>query len=51
MTAGPKAATFQPDHFFLARTEGRGIVRDLTGWLIDRPLTTKISIADPRTIV
>lgn len=40
MTAGPTTATlppaFQPDHFFLARTEGRGIVRDLTGRLIDR---------------
>ncbi len=40
MTAGSIVATlppaFQPDHFFLARTEGRGIVRDLSGRLIDR---------------
>lgn len=27
---------FQPDHFFLSRTEGRGLVRDLGGRLIDR---------------
>lgn len=26
---------FVPDHFFLARTEGRGIVRDLSGRLMD----------------
>lgn len=36
----PKAATpepaFEPDHFFLSRTEGRGLVRDFTGRLIDR---------------
>lgn len=38
---GPQARVtprpaFQPDHFFLSRTEGRGLVRDLTGRLIDR---------------
>jgi hypothetical protein len=46
VTAEPKAAisspAFQPDHFFLARTEGRGIVRDLTGRLIDRCAITTV---------
>lgn len=33
-------APFQPDIFFLARTEGQGLVRDLTGRLIDRCVIT-----------
>lgn len=44
--AGPKAAidqqAFLPDHFFLARTEGRAIVRDFTGRLMDRCTITTL---------
>jgi hypothetical protein len=37
---------FQPDQFFLGRTEGRGIVRDLTGRLIDRCSITTLGVWD-----
>ena len=33
--AGPNRPPFAPDHFFLDRTYGRGVVRDFTGRLID----------------
>jgi len=32
---GTPALGFQPDHFFLSRTEGRGLIRDRTGRRID----------------
>jgi hypothetical protein len=33
--AAPETA-FQPDHFFLSRTQGRGVVRSPTGRVLDR---------------
>jgi hypothetical protein len=32
----PDRLVFQPDHFFLSETAGRGLVRDLGGRVIDR---------------
>jgi hypothetical protein len=43
---GTPQEAFQPDHFFLARTEGRGLVRDLTGRLIDRCAITTDGVWD-----
>ncbi len=37
---GTLRSTFKPDHFFLSRTEGNGVVRDLTGRVIDRCVIT-----------
>jgi hypothetical protein len=37
---------FQPDHFFLSRTEGCGLVRDLTGRLIDRCAISTLGVWD-----
>jgi hypothetical protein len=33
---GTFPSAFKPDHFFLSRTEGNGVVRDLAGRVIDR---------------
>lgn len=43
---GTPPAAFQPDLFFLSRTEGRGLVRDLTGRLIDRCTITTLGVWD-----
>ena len=41
---GTPLTAFQPDLFFLSRTEGRGLVRDLTGKLIDRCTITTLGV-------
>jgi hypothetical protein len=43
---GTPVPAFQPDLFFLSRTEGRGLVRDLTGRLIDRCSITTLGVWD-----
>jgi hypothetical protein len=43
---GTPVPAFQPDLFFLSRTEGRGLVRDLTGRLIDGCSITTLGVWD-----
>ncbi len=43
---GTPLPAFQPDIFFLARTEGRGVVRDLTGRVVDRCTITTVGVWD-----
>jgi hypothetical protein len=43
---GTPLPAFQPDLFFLSRTEGRGLVRDLSGRLIDRCTISTLGVWD-----
>lgn len=40
LNGGASQAAFQPDHFFLSRTEGRGVVRGPGGRVIDHCAVT-----------